>query len=123
MIINEIVYPGMPPDSMLLAKVTSLDQTSNCHLRRPRTPQWTRPVWIPTRMLTFTPVTSRTKLQFSHKLTEFRSQLSPTSVQFEPLNLQPIPSAAKREKTPVPLWAFDAVVYSLLLFIFVKLLL
>lgn len=40
---------------MWLARVTSLDQTSNCHLRSPRTPQCTRPLWIPTRMFTFTP--------------------------------------------------------------------
>lgn len=52
----------MPPLSMLLARVTSLDHTSNCHLRRPSTPQWTRPVWMPTRILTFTPITSRTNL-------------------------------------------------------------
>lgn len=55
-------YPGMPPLSMLLASVTSLLHTSNCHLRRPRTPQCTRPVWIPTLMFTFTPITLRTSL-------------------------------------------------------------
>ena len=41
---NVSTYPGSPPASILLASVTSLDQTSNCHLRNPRTPQWTRPV-------------------------------------------------------------------------------
>lgn len=55
-------HPALPPASMWLARVTSLDQTSNCHLRSPRTPQCTRPLWIPTRMFTFTPVTSRTNL-------------------------------------------------------------
>lgn len=67
----------MPPDSMLLASVTSLDQTSNCHLRKPSTPQWTRPVWIPTRMLTFTPVTSRTKL-YSKKVNKCSNQFAIT---------------------------------------------
>lgn len=52
----------MPPLSMWLASVTSLDQTSNCHLTRPSTPQCTRPVWMPTRMFTFTAITSRTRL-------------------------------------------------------------
>jgi len=63
MISVQIIYPGRPPDSMWLASVTSFDQTSNCHLRSPRTPHKTRPVWIPTRILTFTPVTSRTSLK------------------------------------------------------------
>lgn len=56
-------HPALPPASMWLARVTSLDQTSNCHLRSPRTPQCTRPLWMPTRMFTFTPVTSRTSLR------------------------------------------------------------
>lgn len=56
-------YPAFPPASIWLASVTSLDQTSNCHLRSPRTPQWTRPLWIPTLMFTLTPVTSLTSLQ------------------------------------------------------------
>lgn len=56
-------HPGIPPLSMWLASVTSLDQTSNCHLTRPKTPQCTRPVWMPTRMFTFTAITSRTSLQ------------------------------------------------------------
>lgn len=55
--------PAFPPASIWLASVTSLDQTSNCHLRRPSTPQWTRPLWMPTRMFTLTPVTSLTSLQ------------------------------------------------------------
>lgn len=36
--------------------------TSNCHLIKPKTPQCTRPEWIPTRMSTFTAITSRTNL-------------------------------------------------------------
>lgn len=52
----------MPPLSMWFASVTSLDHTSNCHLTRPSTPQCTRPVWMPTRMFTFTAITSRTSL-------------------------------------------------------------
>ena len=42
-----ITYPGIPPDSNLLAIVTSFDQTSNCHFRRPRTPHKTEPEWTP----------------------------------------------------------------------------
>lgn len=57
-----IFYPAWPPASIWLASVTSLDQTSNCHFRRPSTPQCTRPLCMPTRMFTFTPVTSRTNL-------------------------------------------------------------
>lgn len=56
-------HPAFPPASIWLASVTSLDQTSNCHLRRPSTPQCTRPLWMPTRMFTLTPVTSLTSLQ------------------------------------------------------------
>ena len=47
---DKCVYPGMPPDSMWLANVTSYDHTSNCHLRRPSTPHRTEPEWIPMRM-------------------------------------------------------------------------
>jgi hypothetical protein len=43
-------YPGIPPDSMWLANVTSYDHTSNCHLRRPSTPHSTEPEWIPIRI-------------------------------------------------------------------------
>lgn len=57
-------HPGIPPASMLLAKVTSLDHTSNCHFRNPKTPQCTLPEWIPTLIFsTSTPVTSRTRLR------------------------------------------------------------
>lgn len=55
--------PAFPPASIWFARVTSLDQTSNCHFLSPSTPQCTLPLWIPTRMFTFTPVTSRTSLQ------------------------------------------------------------
>lgn len=55
-------YPATPPLSMWLARVTSSLQTSNCHLRRPRTPQSTLPVCMPIRMSTFMPVASRTCL-------------------------------------------------------------
>ena len=47
---DKSVYPGMPPDSMWLASVTSYDHTSNCHLRRPSTPHRTEPEWIPMRI-------------------------------------------------------------------------
>lgn len=55
-------YPGIPPDSILLATVTSVDQTSNCHLFWPSTPPSTVPVWTPTRMSTSVLVFSRTYL-------------------------------------------------------------
>lgn len=56
-------YPGIPPDSILFATVTSVDQTSNCHLFWPRTPPSTVPVWTPTRMSTSVLVFSRTYLK------------------------------------------------------------
>lgn len=56
-------YPGTPPDSMWLANVTSSLHTSNCHLRKPRTPHSTLPVCIPILMSTLNPVASRTNLQ------------------------------------------------------------
>jgi hypothetical protein len=37
------------PDSRWLAIVTSVLHTSNCHFRRPSTPQSTLPEWIPGR--------------------------------------------------------------------------
>lgn len=39
-----LTHPALPPASIWLASVTSLDQTSNCHFLRPRTPQCTRPL-------------------------------------------------------------------------------
>ena len=60
---SDFPHPALPPASMWLASVTSFDHTSNCHFLSPSTPQCTRPLWIPTRMLTLTPVTSRTSLQ------------------------------------------------------------
>lgn len=62
-------HPGTPPASIMLARVTSLDQTSNCHFLRPSTPQCTRPVWIPTRMFTSVPVTFRINLKKTRKQT------------------------------------------------------
>ena len=87
------IFPGLPPDSIRLAIVTASDQTSNCHffkpktsnelclgsifafyrvavklkiLDLPRTPQWTRPEWIPTRIFNSdTPVTILTKFMVS----------------------------------------------------------
>lgn len=56
-------YPGSPPASITLAKVTSFDQTSYCHFRRPRTPQSTLPVCNPTLMLRSTSVASATDLK------------------------------------------------------------
>lgn len=55
-------YPATPPLSIWLARVTSSLQTSNCHLRKPKTPHKTLPVWIPIRISTFMPVASRTCL-------------------------------------------------------------
>ena len=48
---------------MWLARLTSSDHTSYCHFRSPRTPDNTRPVWMPIRMSTFAPVASRTSLK------------------------------------------------------------
>ena len=56
-------HPGTPPDSMWLANVTSSLHTSNCHLRRPRTPHRTLPVWMPILISTLNPVASRTNLK------------------------------------------------------------
>ena len=56
-------YPGIPPDSMWLARETSFDHTSNCHLFTPSTPDRTWPVCTPTRMLISAPVARRTSLQ------------------------------------------------------------
>ena len=61
--ITPITHPASPPASMLFARVTSLDQTSYCHLRSPRTPHSTRPLWMPTRMLRSTSVASTTDLR------------------------------------------------------------
>lgn len=63
-------HPGRPPDSMWLARVTSCDHTSNCHLRRPITPHSTLPECTPTRMLISTPVASRTCLEEFHSHAE-----------------------------------------------------
>jgi len=62
---GELSYPGRPPLSMWLAKVTSSLHTSNCHFRKPSTPHSTFPVWIPILMSTLNPVASRTNLQDS----------------------------------------------------------
>lgn len=76
-------HPALPPASMWLANVTSFDHTSNCHFLSPSTPQCTRPLWMPTRMLTLTPVTSRTNLQRHHH-------------QFPPFSKQAINRPAER---------------------------
>lgn len=57
-------YPGIPPDSIWLASVTSLLHTSNCHFFNPKTPLSTRPVCSPTRMFNATSVLSQTILKF-----------------------------------------------------------
>ena len=73
--VNSYTHPGMPPDSILFASVTSFDQASNCHFILPRTPASTDPVWIPTRMSrVFTPVCLRTLLQKRiHSVTKISS--------------------------------------------------
>ena len=55
--------PGTPEDSIWFASVTSSDQTSYCHLRSPKVPDITEPVWMPIRISTSTPVASRIKLK------------------------------------------------------------
>ena len=61
--LDSISYPGIPPDSIRFANVTSSLQTSNCHLRRPMTPQSTLPVCTPIRISTLVCVISRTALK------------------------------------------------------------
>ena len=73
-------HPGIPPDSMLLARVTSLDQASNCHFLLPRTPANRVPEWMPTRMSKEeTPVSLRTllKKQKRTKLTKTTRSILP----------------------------------------------
>lgn len=62
-VVTQCPYPGTPPASMWLAKVTSWDHTSYCHFCRPITPQRTFPECTPTRMLMSTPVASLTFLK------------------------------------------------------------
>ena len=59
-------YPGNPPDSIILASVTSLLQTSYCHFFSPRTPHNTRPVCIPTLIFRLTSVDSHTDLMMKN---------------------------------------------------------
>lgn len=49
-VMHRKTYPGMPPDSMWLAIMTSFDHTSKCHFLLPRTPHITDPLWIPIRI-------------------------------------------------------------------------
>lgn len=60
-------HPGMPPASILLATVTSVDHTSYCQRFWPRTPPSTVPVCTPTRMSTPVLVFSRTYLSRTHR--------------------------------------------------------
>lgn len=60
-------YPGIPPASILLATVTSVDHTSYCQRFWPRTPPSTVPVCTPTRMSTPVFVFSRTYLPGTHE--------------------------------------------------------
>jgi hypothetical protein len=60
-------HPGMPPASILLATVTSVDHTSYCQRFCPRTPPSTVPVCTPTRMSTPVLVFSRTYLTGTHR--------------------------------------------------------
>ncbi len=56
-------YPGIPPASILLATVTSVDHTSYCQRFCPSTPPRTVPECTPTRMSTSVCVFSRTYLK------------------------------------------------------------
>lgn len=56
-----VTYPGLPACSILLAIMTSRDQTSYCHLHIPRRPLRILPEWIPMRM-------SRVSLSFLSSL-------------------------------------------------------
>ena len=62
-------YPEIPLASIWFANVTSFDQVSYCPFFRPKTPHKTRPVWIPIRISTLTPVASRTNLKFDEHST------------------------------------------------------
>lgn len=60
-------YPGIPPASILLATVTSVDQTSYCQRFCPSTPPRTVPLCTPTLMSTSVWVFSRTYLWLVYK--------------------------------------------------------
>ena len=68
-------HPGIPELSMLLANVTSCDQTSYCHLRNPSTPHNTLPVWTPTLMFTSTPVAFLTNLKEQKQKQKFNQRI------------------------------------------------
>lgn len=68
-----LAHPGMPPASILLATVTSVDHTSYCQRFWPRTPPSTVPVCTPTRMSTPVFVFSRTYLPGTHGKEEGRA--------------------------------------------------
>lgn len=82
-------HPGMPPASILLATVTSVDHTSYCQRFWPRTPPSTVPVCTPTRMSTPVLVFSRTYLPGTHTK-EGGLSLRPAR---QPTPLQPLPAA------------------------------
>lgn len=77
----KLTHPGTPPDSMWLANVTSSLHTSNCHLRKPRTPHRTFPVCIPIRMSTLNPVASRTNLKQEYRLCNRKGDCMGRSIQ------------------------------------------
>lgn len=64
-------YPGIPPDSMWFAMITSLDQTSKCHFLLPSTPHITEPLWMPMRMLRSTCKINKRKI---HKICKARAR-------------------------------------------------
>lgn len=82
-------HPGMPPASILLATVTSVDHTSYCQRFWPRTPPSTVPVCTPTRMSTPVFVFSRTYLPGTHT-NKGGLSLCPAR---RPTPLQPLPAA------------------------------
>lgn len=55
-------HPGIPPDSMWFAIITSFDQTSKCHFLLPNTPHITEPLWMPMRIFKSTCVRVRRKI-------------------------------------------------------------
>lgn len=67
-------YPGIPPASILLATVTSVDHTSYCQRFCPSTPPRTVPLCTPTRMSTSVFVFSLTYLQLVDKATTFNKK-------------------------------------------------
>lgn len=78
-----ITYPASPPLSILFASVTSSLHTSNCHFRKPRTPQRTLPLCTPILISMLLPVASRTILKRIKKRYSKMNVLQSTEMEFK----------------------------------------